>query len=153
MINWVLEDPEIKTVIDYLKNKLETLNYEYEEANKGNLMTFLITINNQIVIEPGFSNTIEVRFKDKNFKSVHIIYKNTNKGKLESQLDKLCSLIDDYFNWNINFNDMSVSKLYDYLRHKGYYLMVNTPYFMEKLTEDFPIFDTFVIEDRYDEYK
>lgn len=113
-----MENPEIKTVIDYLKNKFEAFNYEYEEASKGNLMTFSITINNQIVIEPEFSNTIEVKFKSKNFKSIHIIYRDKDKRKLESQLDKLLLFIDDYFNWNISFNNnnISLSKLYDYLK-------------------------------------
>lgn len=48
LMNGVPENPEIKIVIDYFKNKLETFNYEHEEASKGSLMT--PSISNQIVI-------------------------------------------------------------------------------------------------------
>lgn len=82
IISGVIEDPEIDFVIQYLKEVFKgKFGYKYSERNKGNQSTFSMELNDEIVIERGFSNTIQVGFKKGDFRSLQFIFKEVDEKK------------------------------------------------------------------------
>lgn len=119
LISGESEDEELNFVVNLLKQKLkDKKGYSYTEEQKGNLYDFLINLNDEIKIQTGMSNTIQVSFKNKKFQTMQIIYRNVSKEKLTKEVEQLSSFITNYFDWNITVDDHNISKLYDFLQSK-----------------------------------
>lgn len=88
--------------------------------------SFTINLNDEIIITTGFSNTIQVEFKNKEFIFVQIIYREITKENLERKIENLYRLIEQYFNWNIIIENHNLPDLYDYLIENVYGTEVHT---------------------------
>lgn len=114
-------DHELKLIIKLLKDKFEgKFNYTYKDEKIGNMDSFVINLNDEIIIATKFSNTIQVEFKSKRFNFVQIVYREITKENLERKIENLYKLIEQYFNWNIVIENYNLSDLYDYLIENVY---------------------------------
>lgn len=114
-------DHELELAIELLKDKFEgKFNYTYKDEKIGNMDSFVINLNDEIIITTGFSNTVQVEFKNKEFNFVQIIYRKVEKENLERKIENLYRLIEQYFNWNIIIENHNLSELYDYLVENVY---------------------------------
>ena len=157
LLSGEVTDPEMHFVVNYLKEVFEDkFGYSYTEESKGNESTFRIEFNSEIIICRGASNTIQVTFKSKGFRSTQFIFRNTNNEDLENEINRVYKLIESYFNWNVVVDGKhNLSELHDYMKSKNYLIDVSTSSLIKETYKgDYTLFCNFVISpEGYSSYK
>lgn len=154
LISGETQDAELSFVIDLLKENLENKKgYKYTEEQKGNLKSFIITLNDEIRIERGMSNTIQVTFQKKRLQSLQIIFRDVSEDKLKEEVEQLTSLVDEYFDWKITIDGKhNISELYDFLVSKKLSPDIVTSSIMKSYPQSMQLFRSIVIGE-WDSYK
>lgn len=120
IISGEIKDTELSFVINSLKDRFKgKKGYEYTEEQKGNIKTFSITLDKDIKMYTGMSNTIQVSFEGKRFQAIQVIYRDKPQEEIVEELEKLSNFVEEYFKWDIKVDgEHSLTEIYDYLDSK-----------------------------------
>lgn len=144
------KDNELDTAVNlFIENLKDQPGYVYNEETKGDKYSFRIRINEEVVIGASFQNAIQISFK-KDFTSLIVVFRKTDYDKLKKEIENICSVINDYLNWELQLNEISISNIYDTLKNYGISAEFNTSILLGE--KDVKLFMDFVIG-KYDTYK
>lgn len=148
LMNGTQNDQELRFVVDYLKNAFcEVEGFHYEEKEQNDLRSFVISLNRDITIQKGFSNTVQCDFHKAKFFANQIVFKERDESELIAELDQFIEFVQAYLDETIALDHHNLSSLYDDLNEFNLYPQVNTSTLLSsKKLDKFLLFQPLVIE-------